>query len=167
MAHAYKTHISRAGTKHAVPIPWVLWHGSYRIHRSSGYGYDSLTEIPELLGTGVKVLQNFQNSRVLWHGRTELPEVPGRYKHDVPVPRVFAAPRAERPEIPDTVMSVLQKLQKFFVDLCPGYGLCVLYEHNENRKVGYGYECREELTDVPGTGWVVENSQKSRTRVMP
>ena len=82
----------RAGTKHDVPVPRVLWHGSYRTRRSSGYGYESLTEFPEVPGTGMKVLQNFQNFRVLWHGRTELPELPGRYKHAVPVPRVFAAP---------------------------------------------------------------------------
>ena len=82
----------RAGTQHAVPAPRVLWHGSYRTHRSSGYGYESLTELPEVPGTGVIVLQSIQNLRVLWHGRTELPEVPGRYKHAVPVPQVFVAP---------------------------------------------------------------------------
>ena len=82
----------RAGTKLAVPVPRVLWHGSCRTHRSSGYGYESLTELPEVAGKGMKVLQNFQNFRVLWHGRTELPDVPGWYKHAVPVPRVFVAP---------------------------------------------------------------------------
>ena len=30
---------SRAGTKNAVPVPRVLWHGGYRTHRSAGYGY--------------------------------------------------------------------------------------------------------------------------------
>ena len=40
-----------------------VW-GSYRTYRSSGYGYASVTE---------------------------LAEVPGRYKHAVPVPRVFVA----------------------------------------------------------------------------
>ena len=60
-----------AGTKHAVvPVPRVLWHGSYITQRSSGYGYESLTELPEVPGTGMKVLPNFQNFRVLWHGRT-------------------------------------------------------------------------------------------------
>ena len=50
-----------------------------------------LTEVPEVPDRGMKVLQNFKNFRVLWHGRTELTEVPGRYKHAVPVPRVFVA----------------------------------------------------------------------------
>ena len=81
-----------AGTKHAVPVPRVVWYGSYRTHKSSGYGYESFTQLPEVPGTGTKVLQHFQNFRVLWHGRTELPEVPSRYKHTVPVPRVFVAP---------------------------------------------------------------------------
>ena len=62
-----------------VPVPRVLWHGSYRTHRRSGYGYESPTELTEVPGTGMKVLQNFQNFRVLWHGRTELTDVPGRY----------------------------------------------------------------------------------------
>ena len=37
----------------------------------------------------MKVLQNSQKFRVLWRGRTELPEIPGGYKYDVPVPRVL------------------------------------------------------------------------------
>ena len=45
--------------------------------------------------------------------------------------------------------------------------LCVPYRQNGNRKFGYGYECRTELTDVPGTGRVVHESQKSRVRVIP
>ena len=81
----------RAGTKHAVPVPRVLWHGSHRTHRSYGYGYESLTEVPEAPGTGMKVLQNFQKFPVLWHGHTELAEVPGRYENVVPVPREYVA----------------------------------------------------------------------------
>ena len=50
----------RAGTKHAVPIPRVLWPREYSTSRSSGYGYECRTEIPEVPGTGMKVLQNFQ-----------------------------------------------------------------------------------------------------------
>ena len=78
-----------AGTKNAVPVPRVLWHAAYRTHRSSGYGYECPTELTEVPGTGMKVLQNFQKFRVLWHGRTELTEVPGRYRNAVPVPRVL------------------------------------------------------------------------------
>ena len=40
----------------------------------------SLTELPEVSGTGMEVLKNSQKFRVLWHGRTELTELPGRYK---------------------------------------------------------------------------------------
>ena len=40
-------------------------------------------------GSGMKVSPNSQKFLVLWHGRTELTERPGRYKHAVPVPRVL------------------------------------------------------------------------------
>ena len=72
------------------------------------------------------MLKNSQKFRVLWHGRTEHTEVPGRYKNAVLVSRVFVA-RAYR----------------------------------AYRSSGYGYECRTELTEVPGTGAkVIQNSEK-------
>ena len=37
----------------------------------SGCGYGSLSELPELPGTGIEVLQNLQKSRVWWHKRTK------------------------------------------------------------------------------------------------
>ena len=40
----------RADTQNAVPVPKVLWHGVYRAHRGSGYGYESPTELPEVPG---------------------------------------------------------------------------------------------------------------------
>ena len=49
----------------------------------------------------------------------------------------------------------------------PGMVLCVRYRQNEYIKFGYGYECRAELTDVPGTDRVVQNSQTSPVRVSP
>ena len=55
-------------------------------------------------GKGMKVLQNFQNFRVLWHGHTELPEVPGGYECPT-----------ELAEVPGTGMKVLQNFQKFRV----------------------------------------------------
>ena len=55
----------RAGTKHAVPVPRVLWPGAYRTSRSSGYMYECRTEVPEVPGTCMNAV------------RTELPEVPG------------------------------------------------------------------------------------------
>ena len=122
-----------------------------------GTGLAELTEVP---GTGMNVLQNFQNFRVLWHGRTELPEVPGRYKNAVPVPRVFVAPayRTSRSsgygyECPTEVSGVLWR--EIAGINTPGMVLCVPYRQNENGKFGFGYECRTELADVPGTGRVV------------
>ena len=53
----------RAGKKQDVPVPGVLWDGSYITHRNSGYGYESLTELPEVTGTGMKVVQNLHNFR--------------------------------------------------------------------------------------------------------
>ena len=87
----------------------------YRTRRSSGYGYESLTELPEVSGTGMKVLQNFPKFRVLWHGRTELTELPGRYENAVPVPRVLWHGRTDLTEVPGTGMNVVQNSQKFFV----------------------------------------------------
>ena len=106
----------RASTKHAVPAPRVLWHRSYRTHRSSRNECESLNELPQVSGTGMKVLQNFQNFRVLWHtdvqnfqksraGTNTLYPYPGSLWHR----------RTELPEVPGTAMSFLQKSQKLFV----------------------------------------------------
>ena len=46
----------------------------------SGKEYGNLTELPDVSGTGMKVLHNLQKLRVLWHGRTKLTEVLGRYE---------------------------------------------------------------------------------------
>ena len=89
-----------------------------------GTGGTQLTELPgkginviqksEVPGKGMKVLQNFQKFRVLWHGRTELTEVPGRYKNAVPVPRVLWHGRTDLTEFPGTGMNAVQNPQKFF-----------------------------------------------------
>ena len=53
VARAYRTPQKfRAGTKHAVPVSRVLWPRAYRISRSSGYGYECRTKLPEVPGTG-------------------------------------------------------------------------------------------------------------------
>ena len=105
----------RAGKKNAVPVTRVLWHRAYRTHRSSRYGYECPTEFTEVPGTGMKVLQNSQKFWVLWHGRTEVTEVPGRYKKVVPVPRVLWHGRTDLSEVPGTGMNVVHKSQKFLV----------------------------------------------------
>ena len=142
----------RSGTKHAVPI---LRPRTYRTSRISRYG--------------MKVLQNFQKFRVLWHRRTE---VPGRYKHAVPVPRVFVAPAYRTSRSSGYGYECPTEGPKVLCRVIPAVNALVMvfrvrYGHHENRKFGYGYECRTELTDVPGTNRVVQNSQKSRVRVLP
>ena len=74
----------------------------YRIHASSGY-----------CGTGVQISQKFRAGfkmlypypAYLWHGRTELTEVPGTGMNVV----------QHLKEVPGTGMNVLQNLQRFFV----------------------------------------------------
>ena len=92
-----------------------------------GTGRTELTEVP---GTVMYVLHNAQKFRVLWHWRTELIEVQGRYKNAAPVPRVLWHGRTDLTEIPGTGMMVVQNSQKFSVRVwmlyrthrSPGYG---------------------------------------------
>ena len=56
-----KSHKFRAGTKNAVPVPRVLLHGAYRAHRSSGYGYESLTELPEVPGIVARAYRTYRS----------------------------------------------------------------------------------------------------------
>ena len=147
-------------------VPGVVAQ-AYRTHRSSGrvqnmlYPYPvycgtGLTGLTEVPGTGMKVLQNF---RILWRGRTELPEVPSRYKYAAPVPRVFVAPayRTSRSsgygyECPTEVTEVLCRVIPSVNT--PGMVLCAPYRRNENRKFEYGYSMN-----------VVQNSQTFRVRL--
>ena len=109
-------------------VPRVLCHSLIEVIEVPGKGMD-LQELTEAPGMGTKVLQNSQKLRVLWHGRTELAEVPGRYKYAAPVPRVFVARayrayrssgygywcRTELTEVPGMGLNILQNLEKFFV----------------------------------------------------
>ena len=122
----------QAGTKSAVPVPRVLWHGAYTAYRSPGYGYECPTEFTEVPGTGMRVLQNFQRFRVLWHGRTEFTEVAGRYENAVPVPRVLWHGRTDLTEVPGTGMNVVQNSQKFFVRVW------MLFRSHKSKSSGYG-----------------------------
>ena len=87
---------------------------AYRTYRSSGYGYECPTELTEVPGTGMRVLENSQKFRVLWHGRTQLTEVPRRYENVVPVPRVLCHGRTDVTEVPGTGMNVVQNSPTFF-----------------------------------------------------
>ena len=76
-----------------------------------GTGRTELTEVP---GTVMYVLHNAQKFRVLWHWRTELIEVQGRYKNAAPVPRVLWHGRTDLTEVPVTGMNVVQNSQQVF-----------------------------------------------------
>ena len=99
-ARAYRTHQSSGRVQNMLyPYPGYC-----------GTGRPELTEVP---GTGIKVAQNFQNFRVLWHGRTEVTQVPARYENAVPVPQVLVA-----------------------------------LAYRTYRSSGYGYEYPSELTEI-------------------
>ena len=115
------------GTKHDVAVPRVLWHGLYRTHRRSGYVYESLTENPEIPGTGMKVLQNFRNFRT---GVQNFQKFRAGIYMLYPYPWSFWHRRTELTEVPGTGMSVLHNLQKFLGNIqgkYSGYGVvCAL-----------------------------------------
>ena len=106
----------RASTKNAVPVPRVLWHEAYRTHRTSGYGYDP-TELTEVPGTSMKVLQNFQKLRVCGTGVQNLQKIRAGIKMLYPYPGYSG--------------TVAQILQKFWVR--------VRMSHTTHRRSLYGY----------------------------
>ena len=57
VARVYRTHIRH---KNDIPVPRVFVALAYRTSRSSGYGCERHTELPEVPGTGINVLQNSQ-----------------------------------------------------------------------------------------------------------
>ena len=132
----------------------------YRTSRSCGY-----------CGTGIQNFQNFRSGakyavpvpRVLWPRRYTTSRS-SRYGYEMRyrTSRSSGYRSYERPtEVTEDLCRIIPAVNT------PGIVLCVPYRQNENRKFGYGYECRTELTDVPGNDRVVQNSQKSRVRVIP
>ena len=98
----------------------------------------------------------------MWHGRTELTEVPGTGM------KVF--PGTELPEVAGIVARAYRTYTSSGqVQRCCTRTLgIVALAYRTYRSFGYGYECRTELTEVLGTGLdVVQNSQKFRVRVIP
>ena len=103
----------------------------------------------------------------MWHGRTEVPEVPGRCKHAVPVPRVFVAPayRSSRrsgygynclTEVPEVLCKVIPGVNT------PGMVLCVPTEITKIESLGTGMNVQNSQTfrvgravQIPGTGMSV------------
>ena len=128
---------------------------SYRISRSSGYGCECLAELPEVPGTVARAYRTFKSS--------------GRYKYDVPVPRVFVAPayRSSRSsgygyERPTEVTEVQCRVRPGVIT--PGMVMCALPTERKNKvqarvwmscstyrpsEYGCGFT---ETTEVPGTG---------------
>ena len=120
-------------------------------YRNSGYGYGSLTDLTEVPGMGMEVLQNSQNFRV---GIRML--YPYLYPHlvifkrDTRIPGIV--PRAYR-TCRSSGMHVVQNLQNFRVRVIPRVWLRAYpTEHNlfTYRSARYGYGSRAELTEVPG-----------------
>ena len=58
-----------------VPVPPVTVREAYRPDRPVGYRYESLTELTELSGTGMKVLQKSQNCPVPVRTRKNTPGI--------------------------------------------------------------------------------------------
>ena len=58
-----------------VPVPPVTVREAYRPHRPVGYRYESLTELTQLSGTGMKVLQKSQNCPVPVRTRKNTPGI--------------------------------------------------------------------------------------------
>ena len=82
------------------------------------------------------VLENLHEFRVRYGSVTELTEVPG------------IVARAHRSHIR-------------YKNDTPVTRVLVALAHRTSRSSGYGYECRAELPEVPGTGMnVLQNSQK-------
>ena len=75
----------------------------------------------------MEILQNFQKFRVRYGGVTELTEVPG------------IVARAYRTHIN-------------YINDIPVPRVFVALAYRTSRSSGYGYECRTELSEVPGTG---------------
>ena len=110
----------------------------------SGEGCGSVTELPEVSSTGMKVLQNFQKFRVLWHERTELTEVPGWYK------KCYI-------RTPGIVARGVQNSQKFRVR--------VLMPYRTNRSPGTGMKVLQNFQSSGYCGTGVQNLQKFPVRV--
>ena len=68
VARAYRTHMRY---KNDIPVPRVLVALAYRSSRSSGYGYECRTE---LTGALCRVIPGVNTPGMV---RTEIPEVPG------------------------------------------------------------------------------------------
>ena len=53
-----------------IPVPRVLCHGLTEVTEVPGKGIGILQNLQKSPSTGTEVLQNFQKFRILWHKRT-------------------------------------------------------------------------------------------------
>ena len=101
----------------------------------------------------MSVLQKSQKFRERVWDLTELTEVPGtgaKLLHNSQKFRVLWHRRAELTEVPGRYKNTVPVPRVFVAQAYRAY-----------RSSGCGYQCRTELTDVPGTGMnVLLNSQK-------
>ena len=107
-------HVGSPGTVTKVPVPRILCHSN-------------LTEVTEVPGTGMGILQNLQKFRVRYGSVTELTKVPGiverayrahiqiSYEMIYPYPGYLWRSRAELLKVPGPGMNVVQNFQKFRV----------------------------------------------------
>ena len=151
-----------------------------------GYCASGLTELTEVPGTGMKILQNFQKFRALYgYGSvTELPEVPGivaqAYRTHrssgriqsmmYPHPGYCGSGLTELTEVPGTGMKILQNFQNFRV-LWLGVQNFLKFRAGVNMLYPYPgslWHRRTELLEVPGRGMsVLQNFTQVLYRVKP
>ena len=140
-----------------------VW-GSYRTSRIFGYGYGSVTELPEAPGI---VAEAYKTSRSSGRVQNKLYPYPGYCREG----------RIELPEVPGTGMNVVQNFQKFRVRVWKSYktsrtsgyrgtgvhnsqkfraGINMLYPYP-----GSLWHWGTEVPEVPGTGMsVLQKLQK-------
>ena len=109
-----------------IPVPRVLCH--------------SLTEVTEVMGKGMGILQNFRSSGYGYGSVIELTEVPGIVARAYRTHRSSGQVQKCCTRTPGICGMGVQSSQKFRVR--------VLMSYRTYRSSGYGYECTTELTEV-------------------
>ena len=117
---AQNSHKFRAGTKNAVPVPRILWHGAYITHRSSGYGYESLTELPEVPGIVARVYRTYRSSGQIQKCCTRAPGIVARSYRSYRSSGYGYECRTELTEVLCAGMHVVQNSHEFRVRVIPG-----------------------------------------------
>ena len=109
----------RAGTRNAVPVPRVLWHGTYRTHGSCGYGYGSLAQLPEVPGIVARAYRTYRSSGQVQKCCTRTSGILARSHRSYISCGYGYEFRTELTEVLCTGMDVVQNSQKFRVWVIP------------------------------------------------